>query len=226
MNEMILTDAWMVSSSLDICKIIALRDNDEKGTVRRYFFKDRLKEDDDPWEHYWTDPGEFDKFFQTEGDAVNYRNELREELKAKMPEVNRYIRRMDEINPSNDFEFRREDYLAWYANTDDSENYDAYVETREMYYILRDALHRGMLNINAESVKIDEIVAIKWNEERYKNGTKRGGSRRTAPLVMRDKHEVSTRKSSEYEIIKDLFGENRSDRIYVKNVTSTEDDDD
>lgn len=226
MNKMILTDAWMVSSSLDICKIIALRDNDEKGTVRRYFFKDRLKENDDPWEHYWTDPGEFDKFFQTEGDAVNYRNELREELKAKMPEVNRYIRRMYEINPSKDFEFRREDYLAWYANTDDSENYDAYVETREMYNIIRDALRRGMLNINAESVKIDEIVAIKWNEERYKNGTKRGGSRRTATLVMRDNHEVTTRKSSEYEIIKDLFGENRSDRVFVKNVTSTEDDDD
>lgn len=226
MKEMILKEVWMVASNLRICNILALCDKDEKGTVRRFTRKDRIKENEDPWEYYWTEPEQFDKFFETEGDAVNYRNELREELKAKMPEVNRFIRHMANIEPSEDFDFKREDYLAWYANNDEDDNYEAYTDMREKYYIVRNAIRHGMLNINAESVKMDEIVGIKWNEERYKNGRKNGGTKKTATLVLKDKNEVTTRTGIEYDVIEDLFGDNRSGRIFVKTITSSDSDDD
>ena len=226
MKDMILKDAWMVSYSLEIHEVFVFCDKDEKGTVRRYTHKDRTNKTDDPWEHFWNDPEEFDKFFETEGDAVNYRNELRVALKAKMPEVLKFIKQMSDIEPSEDFDFKREDYLAWYSDTDKDDDYEAYKEMRTMYYIVRNALRLGMLNINAESVKIDEIVGIRWNEERYKNGVKSGGRKRTATLVLKDKHEVTTRTDMERKIIEDLFGENFSERIFVKNIISTDSDDD
>ncbi|MBQ8049674.1 MAG: hypothetical protein IJ271_08475 [Bacteroidales bacterium] len=223
MTEMRVRRLWAVKSDMNIKEVVALCESDDESTVRKFINAKSYDESKKPWVKHWFSPNTFDRFFATEDDAVNYRNAERERLQEMMPKVSEFILHMNDIEPSDDWKFERKDYLRWYADSnDDGDYYDDYRDELAKNKLLIGVVRRGMLNINAESVSINDVVAIRWNEERCKGKD----AKKTATLILSGQREVTTRTEVEYDCIRDIFGDNYSEQVFVKNVAACDNDED
>ena len=215
---------WVVEGSLEIKPIVAIYDLDKNEvTAYRYDGKDQSNT-------FNYDPKRYkrERYFNTEGEAVDYRNEKVAYLKEMMPKVKQFARDMRNIDEDSEFlPHKKEDY-GWPDDDDDDDDgyYDDYVTQRDVCRLIMTAWRTGMLNMNAETVRISDVKRIEWNEHRWKDKEGYSKSLKTATLHLNDGRTITTRKESEYAAVEYIFGENFSGRIYIKESRPLNYDDD
>ena len=194
---------WLMESSLNVKQIVALFDMEKKQVVcYQYCNDDGTCDEDDDWMHVY----EGETFYNTEAEAKETRLRKIDELKAKMKTCLDFIQEMDRINPSEDFEFKREDYLGRYAHDrSESDYWEKRRKNAEKEAGLFNTIARSRhFNVAGQTIDIDEVVRVLWHENAE------------ATLVMRDGTKVKTYSEPEYNVVVGMFGSNRSDRYMTK----------
>ena len=203
---------WLVEASLAIKEIVAMYD-EVKDIVYCYVYKDDFNEESPRSIGEWYPPYNHETFYKTEGAAIDYRNAKREEFKEMMPKVKAFIERMENVESTDDFKFEKEDYLGDYASGRDNWWERQYDEMKAKYRRIMLVVKNGMMNINADSFKLAEVVRVEWNNVKYmKDGKQK--TKEAATVVLKDGRKIRTRHEAEYEVVKAFFGENLSNRIY------------
>jgi hypothetical protein len=187
----------VVESSHKVAPILAMYDT-EKQEVVCYKYENE-DENDDGWYHNYP----HEKYFNTIQEAREYIAKRQEYLRGKFNEVLDFIEEMDRID-TDYFKFKKEDYLGRYAKDDDP----SWVrkernEYRDEASLLNSIARSRHFNVNGETINIDEVVRVLWHKESQ------------ATLVMRDGHKVMTNNKAEYNVVIDMFGSNRSDRVVI-----------
>ena len=187
----------VVESSHRVAPILAMYDT-EKQEIVCYKYAFENEEDNDDWFHTY----ERERYFNTLQEANEYVAKRQEYLRSKFSEVKEFLEEMDCVD-SEYFKFDKEEYLGRYAEDNTPKwlrrERDAYrAEASLLKYIAR-SRH---FNVNGETINIDEVVRVIWRKEDK------------ATLVMRDGHEVTTFSEAEHDVVVDMFGSNRSERVY------------
>lgn len=203
---------WLVEASLEIKEIVAMYD-EVKDIVYCYVYKDDFNEESPESISEWYPPYKYETFYKTEGAAIDYRNAKREEFKEMMPKVKAFIERMERVESTDDFSFKKEDYLGEYASRCDDWYERQYSEMRARYRRIMLVVKNGMMNINADSFKLSEVVRVEWNSVKYMKDGKQQ-TKEAATVVLKDGRKMRTRDKAEYEVVQAFFGENLSNRIY------------
>ena len=204
---------WVVESNLEIQPIVAIYDLDKNEVVAyRYASKEYFG-------GFNNDPKRYkrERYFNTEGEAVDYRNERVAYLKEMMPKVKEFARDMSCISNDNEFLPHKNNDYGWPDDDDNGGGY--YQDYRNQLYrcdLILTAWRTGMLNLNAETVRISDVKRIEWNEHRWKDEDDYTDSFKTATLHLADGRTITTRKGFEYLAVENIFGENFSGRVYVK----------
>lgn len=205
---------WVMESDLTIREIVAMVD-EVKNEILCYAYKDEFESTEykPDWMHTYAE----EQYFDTEGQAVDARNQFIREAKAMMPRVKKFVNRMYDLKENNEFlPHKREDFLGSFAPDTASESYyykKLCVEQRVNMSFFK-AFKSGLLNINAETIRIDDVVRIEWGQ--YK-GTDKDGEEitgETATLVLHDDKKLRTRSKEEYRLVEYIFGENNSGRVF------------
>lgn len=200
---------WILERNLYIRKISAIYDKEKKKVVTYYYIDDESEQDENI---LWYDPAKNESFYETEQAALKAKEERQKELRSKFEEVKNFVDLMDEIESTDDFKFEKTDYLPEYV----AEPWErtAYEEYKNKYYFLKRLFIYGMMNINGDSFRKDDIVRIEWAEkETIKQGKKE--TKHVAVLVLKDGKRVETFSDEEYDIITDVFGGNWSKQVYT-----------
>ena len=189
----------VAESSHRVAPILAMYDTEKQEVVcYQYAFEN---EDDNDGEWYHQYPNE--KYFNTLQEANEYISKRQEYLRSKFSEVREFIDEMERVE-SDYFKFDKEEYLGKYAKNDTTSwvkrERDAY---RAEASLLNSIARSRHFNLNGETINIDEVVRILWRKEDK------------ATLVMRDGHEVTTSSKVEYTVVVDMFGSNRSEKVYA-----------
>ena len=194
---------WLMETTLCVKQIVALFDVEKKQVVcYQYVNEDGTTDEDDDWMHVY----EGETFYNTEAEAKETRLRKIDELKEKMKTCLAIIQEIDRINPSEDFEFKREDYLGHHAHDrSESEYWEKRRKNAEKEAGLFNTIARSRhFNVAGQTIDIDEVVRVLWHENAE------------ATLVMRDGTKVKTYSEPEYNVVVGMFGSNRSDRYMTK----------
>ena len=194
---------WLMETTLCVKQIVAIFDVEKKQVVcYQYVNEDGTTDEDDDWMHVY----EGETFYNTEAEAKETRLRKIDELKAKMKTCLDFIQEMDRINPSEDFEFKREDYLGRYAHDrSESDYWEKRRKNAEKEASLFNTIARSRhFNVAGQTIDIDEVVRVMWHDNEE------------ATLVMRDGMKVKTYSEPEYNVVVGMFGSNRSDRYTTK----------
>ena len=188
---------WLVEPNLNISKVDVVYDGKKPMLFCRY--------DDDGYtsdELYYIEDNM--KLFTTESDATKYAKETFEKLKARFPEVKKFLITVmnldEELYPVNNDDF----IPSMLTDTYYKKEYQIYQKENS---ILTSALRTGFLNINAVSFKPGDVTCIKWFNKCDKE---------FACILLENGMEVETYSEEEMEIIRTIFGRNHSGRIYKK----------
>ena len=152
---------------------------------------------------YPVDEKEQKHYFSTKADAELFREQMMKKAVENAGIVDRYIYYLR--NHGSDEEERVEELKNELRYT----SYDLFDSTDDSYYERRynvltkalQAFKTGVLNVNAETIRTEDIKHVKW------------GSRH-ARIILSDGASVVTRNEKEFEILNELIGENRSGRIF------------
>ena len=194
---------WLMETTLSVKQIVALFDVEKKQVVcYQYVNEDGTTDEDDDWMHVY----EGETFYNTEAEAKETRLRKIDELKEKMKTCLAIIQEIDHINPSEDFEFNREDYLGRHAHDrSESDYWEKRRKNAEKEAGLFNTIARSRhFNVAGQTIDIDEVVRVLWHENAE------------ATLVMRDGTKVKTYSEPEYNVVVGMFGSNRSDRYMTK----------
>ena len=194
---------WLMETTLCVKQIVALFDVEKKQVVcYQYVNEDGTTDEDDDWMHVY----EGETFYNTEAEAKETRLRKIDELKEKMKTCLAIIQEIDRINPSEDFEFKREDYLGCHAHDrSESDYWEKRRKNAEKEAGLFNTIARSRhFNVAGQTIDIDEVVRVLWHENAE------------ATLVMRDGTKVKTYSEPEYNVVVGMFGSNRSDRYMTK----------
>lgn len=193
---------WLLESSLILRQVVALFDLEKKQVVcYRYVGEDGdIDEDQD-----WSSLDEGDTFYNTEGEAKEARLRRIDDAKGKMKTCLSLIKELDNIAVSDDFDFKRKDYLGIHAKERDEDNYweKRRKLAEEKVGMLVTIARRHFFNVAGQTINLDEVVRVLWGE---------GDD---ATLVMRDGTKVRTYSEAEIGVVVDMFGSNGSGR-YIK----------
>ena len=140
--------------------------------------------------------------FDTEDEAKTYSKEKKSEYKALAKQTLTNIKTLDHIS-SNIVQFK--DFLPDSHRPKESRWYDRY------YELLR-VMNTGIININAVSFRKEEVSHIEWGDD-------------CAKVCLKDGSDVKTYGKLEFNLIKDIFGENNSDRTYTALKDEKEEED-
>ena len=191
--------------SLNVRQIVALFDMEKKQVVcYQYCNDDGTYDEDDGWSHVY----EGETFYNTEADAKEAQQRKYDETREKMKTCLALITELDRIEATDDFDFKREDYLGCHANDKSESDYwskrrqNAEKETSLLATIAR----THFFNVAGQTINLDEVVRILWHENEEAE---------EATLVMRDGTKVKTYTKAEYDVVVDMYGSNRSGR-YMK----------
>ena len=192
---------WLLESGLIVKQIVALFDMEKKQVVcYQYCNDDGTCEKDDDWSHVY----EGETFYNTEADAKEAQQRKYDEAREKMKTCLALIKELDCIEVTDDFDFKREDYLGRYAHRDEDDYYRKRRENAEKEASLLATIARThFFNVAGQTINLDEVVRILWHEDDE------------ATLVMRDGTKVNTYTKAEYDVVVDMYGSNRSGR-YMK----------
>ena len=205
---------WVIESDLTIKEIVAMVD-EVKNEILCYAYKDEF--DSTECKPDWMNTYDDEQYFDTECQAVEARNQFIREAKDMMPRVRKFVNRMYDIKEDNEFlSHKREDFLGCFALDPEDEHYYrkrlSFEQSVNKSLVM--AFKSGLLNINAETIRIDDVVRIEWGkyEDVDKDGNKITGE--TATLVLHDDKKLRTRSRVEYCLVEYIFGENGSNRIF------------
>ena len=180
---------WMATERLDFCEVDVLVSNE--GNM--------LFQEDG--EGYYT-PNSTVHFFDTKEEANAWLENQKADLKRRMPEIRHFIEVMEDIHPSEDFQFDREEYLGIYV----ASRLDGLREDNDccqkIIDILGKAIAENVLNINGVTVKLSNVKRIEWHND--------------SATVVCDSREITTNGSAEYCALQRIFGRNQSGRIIPK----------
>lgn len=140
--------------------------------------------------------------FDTEDEAKTYSKEKKSEYKALAKQTLSNVRILDNISPDI---VQQKDYLSEEHCPKDSPWYDR-------YYELRRVMKTGIININAVSFRKEDVAHIEWGDD-------------CAKVCLKDGSDVKTYGKLEFNLIKDIFGENNSDRAYTALKDEKEEED-
>ena len=190
---------WLMESSLNVKQIVALFDMEKKQVVcYQYCNDDGTCDEDDDWMHVY----EGETFYNTEADAKEAQQRRYDEAREKMKTCMALIKELDRIEATDDFDFKREDYLGGYAHCGEERDYwtKCRQNAEKEASLLATIARSRHFNVAGQTINLDEVVRIMWHEEGK------------ATLVMRDGTEVKTYTEAEYAVVVDMFGSNRSKR--------------
>lgn len=204
---------WLVEACLAIKEIIAMYD-EVKDIVYCYVYKEDFNEESPKSIGEWYTPYDHETFYKTYGEAIDYRNAKREEFKEMMPKVKAFIKRMDKVESTDDFEFEKEDYLGDYASEQRSWWEHRYDELEKQYRRIMLVVKNGMMNINANTFKLSEVERVEWNNVKYMKDDKKR-TKAAATVVLKDGRKIRTRQEEEYTVVQAFFGENLSNCVYI-----------
>ena len=194
---------WLMESSLDVKQIVALFDMEKKQVVcYRECYDDGTCDEHDDWYRVY----DGDSFYNTEADAKEAQQRRYDEAREKMKTCKALIEELDRIEPTDDFDFKREDYLDCHA--DDRLESDYWRNRRQNAEkeasLLTTIARTHFFNVAGQTINLDEVVRIMWHKEEE------------ATLVMRDGTKIKTCTEAEYAVVVDMYGSNRSDRYMTK----------
>ena len=190
---------WLVDNRLYIYQVDVIMDG-KKPAYYIYLPQDEDDEDtDSETAHVWKDNL---TVFSSKKDAEKYADERRQKIFLQMAEVKKFVENIDSID-MGDYKFEEKDYLGFKANDNFYEKKcKSLGRLNTMYenYILR-----GTINIDAWTFKLADVKAVKWckNKDGY-----------FARVILNDDTEARTHTIEEYEFVQDLFGDNKSDRVF------------
>ena len=192
---------WLLESGLIVKQIVALFDMEKKQVVcYQYCNEDGTCDEDDDWSHVY----EGETCYNTEADAKEAQRRKYVEAREKMKTCLALITELDQIEVTDDFDFKREDYLGRYAHRDEDDYYRKRRENAEKEASLLATIARThFFNVAGQTINLDEVVRILWHEDDE------------ATLVMRDGTKVKTYTEAEYDVVVEMYGSNRSGR-YMK----------
>ena len=185
----------------------------ETGKVEIYSVND---------EGVWRKANDRHHFYATKQEAQQALEEFRRELRRLMPQVKVWIFQMeglleivpekeeglsdDEMRQKHPDYFTSEDYLPGYlANPDDDDNYyyRCVKSLEKENTLLVQAATRGTLTVRGNTFRINDVVQVRWGDER-------------AELVLTDNRTVETACDYEYNVVKHLYGDNPSGYTYTR----------
>ena len=130
--------------------------------------------------------------FDTNDEAIAYSKEKKSEYKALAKQTLNNIKILDGISSSI---VQGKDYLPEKYLREDDQWYDR-------YYELCRVMNTGIININAVSFRKEDVSHIEWGDD-------------CAKVCLKDGSDVKTYGKLEFNLIKDIFGKNNSDRTYT-----------
>lgn len=156
----------------------------------------------------WYTPNKYDHFYPTIEDATDALKKHQQEMFDKMGEVLDYIEVMnnwrDNMTDDDPLHFNEEDYLP-------SRNFSrrikaSYWESRfnevsNIKEYLLGIVRTGFININGDSFKVEDIKHIMWGKTK-------------AEIILDDDRKIETGNRTEFNIIRELFGDNISNSTY------------
>jgi len=184
----------------------------ETGKVEMY-----LSNDDDEW---YKAEGRH-HFYATQQEAQQALEEHRRELRRLMPQVKQWIDQMDhlleavpkkedglgddEMRQKHPGYFTREDYLPYRYARKNKDDYDYRRANRldKENTLLVQAATLGTLTVMADTFRTDDVVQVRWGDER-------------AELTLTDNRTVETACDYEYNVVKYLYGGNPSSYTYTR----------
>ena len=189
---------WLVECSLNMHQVEALYDLKKNEVVCEHYSGDDYDGDDD-W--YKVQNGE--RFFNTEQEAREYRALRIEEAREKMNTCMALIEELDRLEPADDFQFERKDYLGGYATSDGRHGYyyEQYKKYEKEASLLATIARSRHFNANGRTILIDEVIGVRWYKDK-------------ATLVLRGGDSITTISKEEFEIVELMFGSNRSGMYY------------
>lgn len=199
---------WILKKDLRVKRISAIYDKSEKKVITYHYIFPGEDGEENP---LWYNPEEDETFYATEQEALKAQRERQGYLKSKFEEVKAFINLMDDIESTDDFKFKKTDYLPRYI----AEPWErvSYKELEDKYDTLTQYARTGMLNINGDSFRKEDVVRIEWTEKTVvKQGEKL--SKDIARLVLKDGKKVETFSDEEYDLVTDIFGVNQSQQVY------------
>ena len=156
-------------------------------------------------------PDGWQLFYDTKEEAEAGREQIKQELMDKMPEVKDYLCIMSHVSQDEDensfFRFELKDFLGSFAYK--VKSCDRYIYTEEEYSkldtlvdLLTDYIHTGFLTIRADSFRAEDVERIKWGSNR-------------AEIVLKGGKSVETCNEPERMLIQKLFGYKQSQYSYT-----------
>ena len=131
--------------------------------------------------------------FETKEQSDEWLEEYKTELKGRMLECRRFIDLMERLEPSDDFDFRREEYLGIVSRMlDAGEEREEYHE--QIISILGNAAKRRILTIAGTSFLLDAVKDIRWHDNQ-------------SATVITDDVSVTSVNGAEYNALMCLFGD-------------------
>ena len=192
---------WLMESSLEVSQIVALFDMEKKQVVcYRYCNDDGTCDEDDDWMHVY----EGETFYNTEADAKEAQQRRYDEAREKMKTCRALIEELDKIEATDDFDFKREDYLGYYAQPESAYWHKRRTNAEKEAGLLTTIARTHFFNVAGQTINLDEVVRVLWHEDEE------------ATLVMRDGTKVKTYTEAEFAVVVDMYGSNRSDRYVTK----------
>ena len=194
---------WLMENSLDVKQIVALFDMEKKQVVCYQYCNDDGTCDED---YDWTHVFDGETFYNTEADAKEAQQRKYDEAREKMKTCMALIKELDRIEATDDFDFKREDYLGGYANDVSKSEYciNRRRKAEKEASLLTTIARTHFFNVAGQTINLDEVVRIMWHKDEE------------ATLVMRDGTKVKTYTEAEYAVVVDMYGSNRSDRYMTK----------
>ena len=154
-------DMWFVNGRHEKFPITAIVEK-ESGNIVTWQYKRQEDEDEDDWDDDWYKRDEDYRYFNTEGQCIDYINERRKYLREAMPKVKELLKELGELDPNNEqFKFKKEDYLPGFLMRKDDYWREEYYRIDKICDLLIQAVTKRTLSINAEIIRIDDVVGIK-----------------------------------------------------------------
>lgn len=191
---------WLVENNLgEPLQVVAIYDTEKQEVITdRYTNDDGNEDESDDWMRVY----DGERFFATRQEAEVHRRERISQAREKMNTCRALIEELDRIASQDDFQFEKSDYLGDYAPEDRKGYwYGEYQEAKDEMSLLCTIARGGYFNVNGETVRLADVSRVLWHDNKK------------ATLVMADGHKVTTYGKTEYQVVVDMFGSNRSDRV-------------
>lgn len=144
-------------------------------------------------------PEDWDRFFDTEDEAREWKKKYIQELREKMKLCKEFILQMEQVRPSREFDFRRSDYLGIHSNEGFESLRDQIRIFKYVANSLSCALTRHAINIQGQTIPLSQITKINWQDDG------------TATLFTGKRYYLISREE-EIMALEYIFGENTSGR--------------